>query len=86
MAAAERGFHKALTALRQLQKERQAQPEPVIETPETAPAGFVPQNPVAPIATIPFVVPQNSFVSPSEPEIEDQSPIDLKDLLYSDAA
>jgi len=47
MTAAERGFHKALTALRQLQKDRGFVPqsaETAQNTKEAEPAGSVPQN------------------------------------------
>ncbi len=45
MASAERAFHKALTTLRQLQKERTKQTEPIVCSPVSQPDGFVSQNP-----------------------------------------
>jgi hypothetical protein len=44
MASAERGFHKALTALRQLQKERASHQASERHAPEHEPTGFVPQT------------------------------------------
>ena len=73
MAGAERGFHKTLTTLRQLQKDRgfvpqkqevvaqsvsQKSPEPIIHQQQI---GFVPQNNPEP-APIPRVNPQNNYL------------------------
>ena len=44
MASAERGFHKALAALRQLQKDRLAAVPPVAHDPQPEASGFVPEE------------------------------------------
>ncbi len=81
MAAAERAFHKALKALCDLQRQR----------------GFVPQGAKLPVQSVSqntpeaagkslFAAPQVGFVPRNDLAIDYQSPVDLQDLLYADAA
>jgi hypothetical protein len=52
MASAERGFHKALVALRQLQKGRLAQAAPATRHPQPEPPGFVPEKHEVPLESV----------------------------------
>ncbi len=77
MASAERGFHKALKTLTDLQRQRGF-------VPQTATAG---QPDVTPATPLPHFAPQQDrFVSQNNLETPDLSPVDLHDLLYVDAA
>jgi hypothetical protein len=88
MAAAERGFHKALKTLNDLQRRRGFVPQIAARETESIPqTAAAPQPQPARTTPPPHFAPQkDGFVSQNYVETPDLSPVDLHDLLYVDAA
>ena len=88
MASAERGFHKALKTLTELQRQRGFVPQTAPHHPEegtqstSARARKTPPPPPQPEDA----TDNTGFVSQNTLETADLSPVDLQDLLYIDAA